>query len=57
MLELMATFGNIIGATAYYQVEDTKHFTNLFVVKVGKTSRSRKGTGKNRIERIAAQLD
>ncbi len=57
MLELLSAFGNIIGSNPYYQVEDTKHHTNLFVVKVGKTSRSRKGTGKGRIERIASQLD
>jgi RepB DNA-primase N-terminal domain/Protein of unknown function (DUF3987) len=57
LLELLACFGNIVGASCYYKFEDTKHYTNIFVVKVGKSSKSRKGTGKQRIERIAAQLD
>lgn len=57
LLELLATFGNIIGPTAYYLIEDTKHFCNLFVVKVGRSSKSRKGTGSGRIARIASSLD
>ncbi len=57
LLELLATFGNIVGPTAHYMIEDTRHYTNINVVKVGKSSKSRKGTGKARIERIASQLD
>ena len=57
LLELLATFGNIVGPTAHYVIEDTRHYTNINVVKVGKSSKSRKGTGKARIERIASQLD
>lgn len=57
LLELLAAFGNIIGPNPFYMIEDKKHFTNLFVVKVGKSSKSRKGTGKARIERIVSGLD
>lgn len=57
LLQLLAAFGNIVGPTAYYVIEDTKHFTNINTVRVGKSSKSRKGTGQARIERIAAQLD
>lgn len=57
LLELLATFGNIIGSNPYYLIEDTKHFCNLFVVKVGRSSKSRKGTGSGRIARIASSLD
>jgi hypothetical protein len=57
LLELLATFGNIVGPTAHYVIEDTRHYANINVVKVGKSSKSRKGTGKARIERIASQLD
>jgi hypothetical protein len=57
LLELMISFGNLIGRCAYIQVEDTKHFTNEFMVKVGESSRSRKGTGKNRIRAIMEQVD
>ena len=52
-----AVFGNIIGSAAYYQIEDTKHYTNINVVTVGKSSKARKGTGQNRINRIASALD
>jgi hypothetical protein len=57
LLELLVAYGNIIGPNPYYVIEDTKHFTNLFVVKVGKSSKSRKGTGKARIERVVSGLD
>jgi hypothetical protein len=57
LLELMVSFGNMLGRCAYIQVEDTKHFTNEFMVKVGESSRSRKGTGKNRIRAIMEQVD
>jgi len=57
LLEFLTCFGNIVGATAYYQVEDTKHFTNISVVTVGKSSKARKGTGTNRVNRIASALD
>jgi hypothetical protein len=57
LLELLAAYGNIIGPNPHYIIEDTKHFANLFVVKVGKSSKSRKGTGKARIERVVSGLD
>ncbi len=57
LLEFLASFGNIIGATAYYKIEDTNHYTNINVVTVGKTSKARKGTGVNRINRITSELD
>lgn len=57
LLELLARFGSIVGASAYYQVESTRHYSNLFIVKVGRSSRTRKGTGRERIEEIARHLD
>ena len=57
MVELMLAWGNAIGRGPYYQVEDTRHFTNEFMVKVGESSRSRKGTGKNRIRKIMHEVD
>jgi hypothetical protein len=57
LLEFMCAFGNIIGPSAYYQVEDSKLYTNIFCVTVGQSSKARKGTGQNRINRIAEQLD
>jgi hypothetical protein len=57
LLEFLASFGNIIGSTAFYQIEDTKHYANINVVTVGKSSKARKGTGQDRINRIASMLD
>lgn len=56
-LEFMGAFGNIIGPCAFYQVEDSRLYTNIFCVTVGQSSKARKGTGQNRINRIAEQLD
>src|SRR5262245_44850756 len=39
LLQFLVCFGNVIGRTAYYQVEDTKHHTNLFGCLVGASSR------------------
>ncbi len=57
LLELMISFGNALGRCAYIQVEDTKHFTNESMVRVGESSRSPKGTWKNRIRAIMERGD
>ena len=57
LIELLVAFGNLIGRCAYIQIEDTKHFTNEFMVKVGETSRARKGTGRNRVNALMQQVD
>ena len=57
LIEFLISFGNIVGRGPYYQVEDTKHFTNEFAVIVGETSRARKGTGKQRIRAIMQRVD
>jgi hypothetical protein len=57
LVELLVSLGNVMGRTAYYQTEDTRHYTNEFMVKVGESSRARKGTGKNRIRAILKEVD
>lgn len=57
LLELLTNVGNIVGPTAFYQIEDTKHYANLNVVTVGKSSKARKGTGQKRIEAIIGPVD
>ena len=57
LIETLMSFGSIIGRGAYYEVEDTKHFGNLFAVKVGVTSKARKGTASARISHIFEQVD
>ena len=57
LLELLISFGSVIGRCAYIQIDNTRHYTNEFVVKVGESSRSRKGTGRNRIRAFMSLID
>ena len=57
LISLFVAFGNIIGRKAYYEVEATRHYANLFVVGVGESSRGRKGTSWNIIKRILSEID
>jgi hypothetical protein len=52
LLQYLVSFGNAIGRVPYYLVERDCHFTNLFVVLAGQTSKSRKGTSAGRIRAI-----
>jgi len=51
LLQFLAAFGSIIGRTAYFKAESTKHYTNLFLVIVGMTSKSRKGSSWSHVNR------
>ena len=57
LLQFLVSFGNAVGRGPYYQVESDKHFTNLFVVLVGQSSKSRKGTSAGRIRAIMDVAD
>ena len=52
LVQFLTSFGNAVGRVPYYQVESDRHFGNLFVVMVGETSKSRKGTSAGRIRAI-----
>ena len=49
LIHTLVAFGNIIGNAPYYQVESSRHHANLFACSVGKSARSRKGTGAGRV--------
>ena len=57
LMQLLEYFGVSIGRSAYYQVEATKHYTNLNCCLVGPTSKARKGTAYDHIERIMETVD
>jgi Protein of unknown function (DUF3987)/CHC2 zinc finger len=57
LLQLLVCFGNLVGHAPYYQVESTRHHTNLFTALVGETSRARKGTSEGRVRAIAKAID
>lgn len=58
LLQFLTAFGNMIGRAAHFKVEGDLHYTNLFAVLVGRTSRARKGTSWSRVRRplMAADL-
>jgi hypothetical protein len=49
--------GNAIGRSPYYQVESSRHRSNLFAVLVGDSSKSRKGTSFERTKEIVKVSD
>ena len=44
LANMLVMFGNVIGRTAYIQVEATRHYLNEFAVTVGRSALARKGT-------------
>src|SRR5262249_52741086 len=48
LFQFLAAAGSALGRRAYYFVEDTRHYPNLFVLLLGKTGEGRKGTSWNR---------
>lgn len=57
LIQFLTYFGNIIGRSAFYQVEADKHYTNLFCVLVGDTASGRKGTSFGRVKEIFKDAD
>jgi hypothetical protein len=43
LVQLLVGWGNMIGRSAYFPVNGTKHYTNLFCCVVGRTAKARKG--------------
>jgi hypothetical protein len=57
LVQFLVFFGNAVGRGPYYRVEGDKHYTNLFAVLVGETSKARKGTSAGRIRQVFDQTD
>lgn len=57
LIQLLAVVGNVIGRNAYFRVEASRHYANLFVVIVGASSVARKGTSGDHVCRIIRQAD
>lgn len=49
LIQFLLAFANMCGRHAYWQVESTRHYLNLFAVLVGATSKARKGTSLDRV--------
>jgi hypothetical protein len=57
LIQLLVSFGNLVGRSPYFMVEGTRHHANMFTVLVGKTARGRKGTSEGRSRQILAFAD
>jgi hypothetical protein len=56
-LDLLVAIGSIIGRGPYFNVNQTQHFTNEFLCRVGLTAESRKGTGRDVIDGVLKLVD
>jgi hypothetical protein len=52
LAQFLVAFGNMVGRRAYYRVEASRHYPNLFCVLAGQSSRARKGTSWQRALRV-----
>src|SRR6266436_3682680 len=57
LVDFIVSIGNIFGRGPYFNVNATKHYTNEFMVRVGRSSKSRKGGGRDVMDEIAKMID
>jgi hypothetical protein len=57
LVQLLVMAGNVIGRAAHFKVGPRRHFLNLFVGCVGRTSRGRKGTSLDAARDAFSQAD
>jgi hypothetical protein len=57
LVQFQALFGNIIGRSAYFLVEGARHYANVFVLIVGRTSKGRKQTALNHCLNVFSRVD
>jgi len=57
LAQFMVCFGTAVGRSAHYSVEASKHFGNEFIVLVGPSSKGRKGSSWDHVERLMRQVD
>jgi hypothetical protein len=50
-------FGNVVGRRAYFPVEGSRHYANLYVAQVGRSSKGRKGVSTSRAKQALRGLD
>jgi hypothetical protein len=57
LLQFLTMFGNVVGSSAHYSVEQTKHGPKLYVLVVGESSKGRKGTSFNQCLSLFEGID
>ena len=57
LIQILVGFGNVIGRHAHFIAEADCHYTNLFAVLVGATSKGRKGSSWGHIRKLFEAVD
>jgi Protein of unknown function (DUF3987) len=57
LLQYLSCVGNAIGHGPFYLIEGDRHYTNIYVVLTGQSSKARKGTSKGRVLQIMRLAD
>lgn len=57
LVQFLLAFGSLIGRAPHYRAESDRHFTNLFAVIVGQTSKGRKGTSWGQVKAVLRDVD
>src|SRR5690348_6259561 len=57
LIQTLACFGNVIGRSPHWVIENDRHALNLFVALVGETSKGRKGVSFGRARSLFEQTD
>src|SRR5215813_5807699 len=57
LLQYLASFGNMVGRKPFVWWASVKHYPNIFVLIIGRTSRSRKGTSAQNIRVVMERTD
>jgi Bifunctional DNA primase/polymerase, N-terminal/Primase C terminal 1 (PriCT-1) len=56
LVQILVAFGVLVGRTAYYPVEGDRHYSNLYLLLNGGTSKGRKGTSWGRVHSIFGRV-
>lgn len=57
LAQFLTAFGNVVGRSAFFQVEADRHRGNLFVLAVGESAKARKGTSLGQVKRLFHGMD
>ncbi|HVG57432.1 MAG TPA: hypothetical protein VNA24_02680 [Hyalangium sp.] len=57
LIQFLVAAGNALGRAPYFEVEATRHYTNLFAAIVGQSSKARKGTSWSWVQNVVAAAD
>lgn len=57
LVDILVSFGSAVGAGPYMMVEATRHPPRLWMLQVGRTAKSRKGTTHDNISRLFRETD